>query len=261
MRRALILLMAPLALASCSKAVVDNQPGNASVSAPDVAFTYAYTFRLPSGRIAATQEAHATACERLGPARCRIAGMTFNVDSSGDVSATLAVKLDATIARRFGREGVGAVEQAGGMLAGAEIAGTDTVPVVEAAEGQRAQNTTETARIDRELARADLRSADRTRLLEERDAKVQAGREAAASAAAARASAATTPMEFSYRAGAGVGLAASLADAGHTAWTSLVTTLSVALTIIAALGPPAVLLGLLFLLWRFGQRRWARRFG
>ena len=50
-------------------------PGGIAVTAaPGVAFAYHYAFRLPSDHIAAAQEAHAQAGEKLGIARCRITG-------------------------------------------------------------------------------------------------------------------------------------------------------------------------------------------
>lgn len=76
-------------LAGCSKAPdgtdapaasdTAGAPGIAVTAAPGVAFNYRYGFRLPPRAIAAVQEAHASTCEKLGIARCRITGMDYPV--------------------------------------------------------------------------------------------------------------------------------------------------------------------------------------
>jgi uncharacterized lipoprotein len=55
-----------------------SAPGVNVTAAPGVAFNYRYAFQLPSSRIAAAQEAHASACETLGLTKCRITGMRYN---------------------------------------------------------------------------------------------------------------------------------------------------------------------------------------
>src|SRR4051794_40271686 len=63
-----------------------SSPPNIALSAaPRVAFNYAYDFNLPDERISATQEAHASECEKLGLARCRITGMSYMVDQNEQV--------------------------------------------------------------------------------------------------------------------------------------------------------------------------------
>src|SRR5687767_9664278 len=76
-------------------------PGIVPTAAPGVAFSYRYGFRLPDANISAAQEAHATACERLGLAKCRITGMTYQLDDRDRVDATLALAIDPLLARGF----------------------------------------------------------------------------------------------------------------------------------------------------------------
>lgn len=262
-RRCLLVGLGCVTLAACGSRQ-DNDATVAGSAAKDVAnlaFQYSYTLRLPSAKIDAAQSADAQRCERLGAPRCRITGMTYNVDSSGEANATLAVATAAPLARAFGREGVDAVERAGGMLAGAQISGTDTAPDTAAGDTAATRNTADLQRIDRQLARVDLSDTERAELNSQRAAAVEAARAGSDSAAAARGSAATTPVSFTYQAGRGVGAAAELGDAGQTAYASLLTTLSVLLTALAVLGPPALLLLVLFLLWRrFGAPVWRRLF-
>lgn len=107
--------LACLALAGCSKAPDRDGPGEVATTANGVAFAYRYDFRLPSSRIADAQEAHAQACEQLTPARCRITGMSYRLDGSGQVAASLDVRVAAPIARAFGRRGVQGIETTGAL--------------------------------------------------------------------------------------------------------------------------------------------------
>ena len=250
--------LACLALAACSKGP-GSEAGETASSASDVAFSYRYDFRLPSARIADAQEAHAQGCERLGAARCRITGMSYRLDDSGQVSASLGMEVAASIARHFGREGVQAIERAGGALTGAEILGTDTRAQRLAAERQSAETRTDLAELDRQLAHADLPAGVRRDLIARRDGLVSQGRAATQSAADTQASVVATPISFTYRAGSGVGLSARLGEAGQAAYASLTWTLATTLTLLAYLGPPAVLLLLAALLWHHVGRRWWRR--
>lgn len=254
--RQLVIVLGMLTLAACSKAPEsqENGPSNKVTSAPGVAFSYDYGFRIPSTHIADVQDRHAQACERLGQARCRITGMSYNVDNAGTVSADLRLSLAAPIARAFAREGVKATEAAGGALIGASITGTEAA--LAETEQVSAQSRTDAARLSRELDGPGLSAAERAELLRQRAAVVAQQRAATIATSDARVSVAEAPVSFRYQAGRGVGLSARLADAGQMAAASFVTTLSVALTLLATLGPPAVLLIIVFLLWRRFARHW-----
>jgi hypothetical protein len=253
--------LAVVTLASCSKAPDGSGPGDATTSAGGVAFAYRYDFRLPGARISDAQEGHALACEQLGPGRCRITGMTYRVDPSGQISASLDLRVASPIARRMGREGVRAIEQAGGALTGAEITGTDAAGDIAAAQMGKADARSDLADVDRQLARSDLPVAIRRDLTTRRASLIETRRVEDQAAVAAQASVATTPIGFTYRAGTGVGLTARLEEAGQAGYASLIWTLVTTLTLLAYLGPPLILLLLLALLWhRVGRRWWSRAF-
>ena len=246
-----------VALAGCSK----QEPGGAAGGAPGLAFQYGYTFRLPSDRIAAAQEQDAARCERLALPRCRITGMAFTVDGAGEVNASLAVAVGAPLARGFGRDGVAAIEKAGGALIGANISGTNATAEAASSERGSGHARSEVARIDAQLARGDLSGAERAELTRQRAAAAGKAQARADASTTAWDSVATTPVFFAYRAGHGVGAAATLAEAGGTAYASLLTTLSLFLSALAVLGPPVLLLlALSVLWWRFGRPAWARLF-
>ena len=78
--------------------------GEIPVGTPQVAYRYAYGFRLPSDAIRPLQERHADMCEAKGAEVCRIISMD-QAENEGDYaygSLTLAVR--ARDARTFGKE-------------------------------------------------------------------------------------------------------------------------------------------------------------
>lgn len=227
-------------LAGCSKAPdgtdapaasdTAGAPGIAVTAAPGVAFNYRYGFRLPPRAIAAVQEAHASTCEKLGIARCRITGMDYRVVGENDIRGSLRFKLDPAIARAFGKRGIDIVQDAKGTLVSAEITGTDAAEAIERAGGTQAE----------------------------------AARDAAATAADNRASLARTPMTFDYESGdavRGFDTSAPLTSALDTMVASGQVTLAVLLGIVAIFGPPAIVFVIGLLLWRRMRRpvaRWRR---
>ena len=259
--RWLVALLACLAIVGCSKAPDGSEPGETTTSASQVAFAYRYDFRLPSARISDAQEAQAQACEQLTPARCRVTGMTYRLDGSGQVNASLDVAVSAPAARTFGRRGVKAVEAVGGALTGAEITGTDALIATSAANTSIADAEIDGIEIGNELDRPGLPANARMTLRDQRAEQRRIEREARAAAAAARESVSTTPISFTYAAGSGVGLGARLAEAAQAGYASLTWTLASLLTLLAYLGPPLAVLLLVGWLWhRFGRRWWARAF-
>ena len=157
------------------------RPGIAVTAAPGVAFTYRYAFRLPAAKLAGAQEAHAQACEKLGIAHCRITGMRYRVLGENSNEGMLLFKLDPSLARAFGKQGIDAIVAAEGKLADAEITGTDAAAEIpsckslkaqadrriaadrprtgaQGPEGRRARRTAAPARVDH---RANRRRQDR----------------------------------------------------------------------------------------------------
>ena len=266
MRRAMT-VMACVLVAACSKAP-DSQGGTtgSSDAGPDlggraaagVAFTYAYSLVMPGDDIAELQETHASACERLGPDRCRITGLHYTVAQSGRIDADLAMTVAAPIARRFGREGVLAAEKAGAVLAGVTIGGTEVATQAAADTRAATEATGERARIQADLRRPQTAAARAELMRRDTELAAQA-RTASADAAAARESIANTPVSFDYESGRGAGLANRVREAGEAAAASTAVTLTVLLSALATLGPPLLLLLLLVVAWRrWGRAAWRR---
>lgn len=234
---------------------------DAGQGARGVAFNYDYAFRLPGERIAAVQEGHAAACEALGAARCRVAGMHYAVGDDGAVSAMLAVKLDPAIARSFGKDGIAAVTRADGKLVSSAIVGVDAAAAAESSDREARRVQAEIWRLEGELARsravpdlAQQLSADLSRqraVLND----LQADGERSADALAA------TPMRFSYAASAVVPKpepTGTLSAALTTAGDSFVGGVGTLIIMISAIAPWLALAGIGWLVW-LAVRPWLRR--
>lgn len=220
---------------------------DAGQGARGVAFNYDYAFRLPGERIAAVQEGHAAACEALGAARCRVAGMHYAVADGGAVSAMLAVKLDPAIARGFGKAGIAAVTRADGKLVSSMIAGVDSAAAAESADRDARRVQAEVRRLEGELARSrnvpDLAQQLSAELSRQRsllnDLRTDGERSADALAA--------TPMRFSYAASPAVAkpeATGTLRAALTTAGESFVGGVGTLIIIVSAMAPWVALVGI-----------------
>jgi len=246
---------------SLSVANSDTAPGIAVTAAPGVAFTYRYAFRLPAAKLAAAQEVHAQACEKLGVAHCRITGMRFRVLGENSNEGQLLFKLDPSLARAFGKQGIDAITAAEGKLTDAEITGTDAGAEIAKLQALKAQATAEVQRLDRELARKDLKVDERAELQRQRADIAERLAGARSDTGAQQEALANTPMEFDYASGAavqGFDGSAPITSAANVFIQSATVTIGFVLTMLAVLIPPGIILLGGFLLWRrFRPRRTA----
>lgn len=237
-------------------------PGIGVTAAPGVAFNYRYAFRLPSNRISAAQEAHAAMCEKLGIARCRIAGMRYRLENERDVSAMLELKLEPTIARAFGKAATGVVTRSAGMLVDQEISGVDAGASIADANRSQARAADDVARVEAELRRSGLNAATRERLLAEAADLRRESRSIAVSRDADRASLAQTPMLFDYGSGSlipGFDTTSPIRDALATTGANFVGAAAAIVTVLALLLPWSLLLALVVWLVRRLRPKWPGR--
>jgi hypothetical protein len=191
-----------LLLASCSEKAPEassEAPDISPSSAPGVAFTYYYDFLVPNGVVASVQEQHAAACEKLGPARCRIKGLRFNVGRGTDTSASLDLLLDRDLARSFGKDSVAGVVKSGGQLSSEEIVGEDLAPRLAQAARAAADAEARLKEIDARLAQPGLGDRERTALQEEASSLRKDRSGARADQGDAQVQLASTPMHFRYQ--------------------------------------------------------------
>lgn len=237
---------------SDSKAEDLSGPRIDPAAAPGVAFRYGYTFLLPDAAIATVQEAHAAACEKLGPGQCRITGMRYQLLDNDQVSASLEFKLAPALARGFGKEGIAAVQRASGRLVDSEITGEDAAAKISASQQRSQSIQSQIAESERKLAalkpnergQEALRSqiADlRERITQEKSAQIESADLLA-----------NTPMRFDYRGEDGFSFGGNpIRDAAHAGWISVTTMISMVLLGLAYGLPWAVLGTGALLLWRW----------
>ena len=238
-------------------------PGIVPTAAPGVAFNYRYGFRLPDATITVAQEAHAAACEKLGLSRCRITGMTYQLDDRERVDATLAVSIDPLLARAFGRDAIGVVEKQEGRLRFAQITGEDQNPALDDAARRQGSANSNIVQLEADLAKAKGES-ERVQLREQirqMRAEIQAAQSAAVES---EAKIQRTPMTFAYAGGGATGRGFAGENPAREAWylfvDSLATMVGFALKALAVALPWLLLLGLAILAVRsrlgLGLRRW-----
>jgi hypothetical protein len=231
----------------------DIAPGVNVTAAPGVAFNYAYAFRLPAQNVKDAQEAHASACEKLGPQHCRITGMLYRLIGENNIVGAIQFKLDPAMARAFGKQGIDAIVKAEGKLVNAEITGTDAGAAIKTLDTQRQQAEAEVQRLDRQLTRTDLKPVERSELQRQRAALAARLQDVKTETGNQEESLATTPVSFRYESGAavrGFDGSAPITSAGNIFLDSAQVTLGIVLTVLAALAPPGVILLIGFLIWR-----------
>jgi hypothetical protein len=229
-----------------------SSPDISPTAAPGVAFNYAYQFSLADDRISATQETHAAACEKLGPTRCRITGMSYSVNQDEQVVAELDLKLDPVVARQFGKSAQQLVERNDGKLIRLDIGSSDEGQVIEQTAKQRSEVSARTAQLQQELARTKPGTEARANIMSRIEALQQQGSEQNRQIESGQAALASTPMEFHYYGQGGVpGFRDNpVREAWRTFVTTVVWLVGILLQAMAVLIPLSVLVLLLLLLWR-----------
>jgi hypothetical protein len=222
-----------------------------------VAMTYAYNFLLPAQQVAATQEKHASQCEALGPARCRITSMKYHAGRDRTISGELSLKLAPELARGFGKHGIDAVVAVGGMLEDAEIDSSEEGATIAAAQREDISLAAEQKALGDQLAKATLDTSERTQLQARLASLRDARRTASATQADSLLKLASTPMTFSYRSGQ---VDPGLNDgpwlgAIKDGWANVMAGVPAFLTILITLAPWIAVFVLIIWLWRrFGRR-------
>jgi uncharacterized lipoprotein len=249
---------------SSEDAATSSSPNISPTAAPGVAFNYNYDFSLPDDRISATQEAHASTCEKLGVARCRITGMTYSVDQNQQVTAELDLKLDPSIARQFGKSAQQSVEGNDGKLVRLEIGSSDEGQVIELATKQKSGISAQIERLQQELAKTKPGTLARANLVSQIEALQQQASEQNRAIEASQATLASTPMAFHYYGRGGVpGFRGNpVREAWHTFVTTVVWLVGMLLQALAVLVPVGLLIAAFVALWRTrpmrALRRWAK---
>lgn len=257
--RSALLAIAVVALSSCSEKPAEEAAEQASYSgpnlsasaAPDVAFSYDYAFSLPNPSVAAIQEQHAAACEKLGPASCRITGMRYNLVRGGDIDGSLSVRLDRNIARGFGRDAVASTEKLGGKLTSAYIEGQDMASQIAASKSISTSSSDRIVDLEKQLARTDLKDRERAELRAQLEALRSERDGSRASQVMAQAQVALTPLTLHYAGSGALALSDNPFTSAGGAFVASATTVLSLLLFGLAYGLPWIVLALAAVLaWR-----------
>jgi hypothetical protein len=203
------------------------------------------------------QEEHAAACEKLGPSRCRITGMRYDLVRGGDITGSLSVSLDRNIARAFGKDGIAAASKLGGKLTSASIDGQDMAAQIAAAKGSSTSSANRIADLEKQLARTDLGDRERAELREQLEMVRSSRDESRGSVTMAEAQVALTPMTMRYDGSGTMALSDNPLTSAGGAFVASATSVLSLLLFGLAYGLPWIALALAAVaLWRTS---WARK--
>lgn len=249
-------------VAPSGQSEVARAPGITPTAAPGVAFNYRYGFRLPDANISAAQEEHAAACEKLGLSRCRITGMTYELDGRDRVNGTLRLSIDPLLARGFGKDAIAVIERRDGKLRFAEITGEDQNPALDDAARRQGNADQRIAQLEADLAKAKGEN-ERVQIREQIRQLRAAIEQAQGQAVDAEARIRRTPMTFTYHGGGATGRGFAGENPATDAWymfvDSLATMVSFLLKGLAVVLPWLVLLLGIVLAFRSGWGRKVRQ--
>lgn len=209
-------------------------------------FDYRYAFRLPGDRLKGVLQSNADGCDKLGPARCRILAMRYQVDSANQIRAVLTINIDPGIARAYGEAVTKAVSGSGGVLTDTEISGADaTAAARSAALVDRLRSQLRGAEAQVQSGTGDVAAA-RTRV-----ERLQGALDTIAEVEAGQGQTlATAPVLITYESSspvAGVAADANFRNAGQT----FENTLAQLVTVLASVGPWLLLMIVVVLLLRW----------
>jgi len=233
----------------------DSKAPQASI--PQIAYTYRYTFRLPSSAVASTQDEHLKLCEQFGVARCRVANLERSASSGQYLSGSTTLLVAAPIARAFGDRAVAMAARAGADTVDRGIEGEDLSKQIVDTD---ARIRTKQALVDRLTILLQTRSGNMQQAVEAERA-INAAQEELEQArswlAEMRGRVAMSTITLRYESAAPLGggfiepIRASFAQMGNLFGQSL----GLIIMVVAALLPWAILVGLVLLAVRALRRR------
>jgi len=224
----------------------------ASADGAQIAYSYSYGYRVDSARIGDLQQGHAALCEKMGPQRCRVLGLS-RAGSDDDGYGELHMRVAADEARGFGTALDKAAEAVGGEQASFGLNGEDLTEIIVDTEAHLAS---------RRLLRDRLMDVLRTRqgsvgdLIEAERAVAEANEEidtAASQLANLRGRVRMSAVAIEYGphiAGDTLGFVRPIGAALGSVGTTLGVTIAVIIYVVVALVPVTALLLLLRWMWR-----------
>lgn len=238
-----------------------NAPQPIAVAIPQMAYSYKYAFRLAGDAIGQAEQTHVALCDRLGPARCQVLALDSGKSDGTASTGTLKLRVQSSIARRFGQQLQDTIAKAGGRAVSSSIAAEDVSKDIVDTEARLRQRTLLVERL--------------TDILRTRTGKVSELVEAERSVAAAqeeidqakgwlgelRRRVAMSTIDISYDAVAADPSSprSGLGEAIAGSWSTFSIGIAAILSTLIFLAPWALLLGLGYFGWRTVRGRVRRR--
>lgn len=230
-------------------------PAITPAAAPGVAFKFDYAFTLPAKAISGVQREHASACAKLGLARCRVTGMSFEQKSSDSASARLDFLLAPDIAQTFASDSVAAVEQAEGKLENAQVRGDNAGEQIKLSQSDSVGIEAEAKRIEARLAAPGLPASERGELQSQLATLREQLRGQAQQRKGLEESIATTPVSFTYASESLIAGKGTFGKAAGASWSSLQGLLGVLALVGGVALPWLIVLGIGIFAWHRLRRK------
>jgi hypothetical protein len=236
-----------------------NPPPVANPGAPQLAYTYDYTFALPSDQIERTLNRDQQACAAAGPAMCQLVGSSLSRANGGVATAHLELQAAPAWIARFRAGAEAEAKAAGGRIESAEVQSEDLSRSIVDTEATVRAKTTLRDRLQQLLAERPGKLSDMLDV-ERELARVQGELDATQSELAVmRARVATSKLTITYDA-SGVsapnGPWLPLHEAANDFFGHVVMVLAVLLNIVSVVLPLGLVIGpLVWLLIRYLRRR------
>lgn len=238
--------------AKLSSIPADQTSDAIPVSKPQIAYSYDFGFRLPAAEISKVQQAHITLCNSISENGCQILNMS-NSGGEGDyASGQLHLEVVAAKAQGFGTQLASAIDESGGSQISSSIAGEDLSKQIVDTEARLRSRVLLSKRLTDLLA---TRKGTVAELVEAERAVTQVNEEidrARSWLAEMRGRVAYSTVMVNYQSGSpgSGGFTRPIRDALGGVSSSLGSSVAVAITLTALLGPWLLLVGLAIYLRR-----------
>ncbi len=237
----------PVGSADAAKATAPKSPNAAML-----AYAYGYTMEAPAKQIAALLHKHEHACSDAGPALCQVLGETTAAVGADETEGRLDLRADPTWLARFRAELETDAKQAGGRIADSKVETEDLSRSIVDSEAMLRSKRALRDRLQSLLTRASSGIKDLL-ATEEELARVQGEIDAGESELAVmRDRVQMSKLSLSYRSISSLAPNSAfrpVQDAAHSALHTLMVSLGLLVTLIAAVAPFAAVAGLGFWLW------------
>lgn len=125
-----------------------------------LAYSYNYTFALPSRSVAATAKSHAQLCLDAGPAKCQVLSSSTSSENSDYVNAYLRLRAEPTWLETFKAQMQSSVDEAKGEMTNSGVSAEDLTRSILDTDARLKAQTTLRTRLEGLLETRDAKLPD-----------------------------------------------------------------------------------------------------